>query len=125
MNYLIVFFGGGLGAAARYGMNIGIGRALGSAFPWHTLAVNIIGCFLMGVLTEAMALRLNLSNETRLFLVTGVLGGFTTFSAFALDFAFLVERRDVIGAAGYVLASVGFSLIACFVGLALVRALVS
>ena len=125
MNYLIVFFGGGLGAAARYGMNIGIGRALGSAFPWHTLAVNIIGCFLMGVLTEAMALRLNLSNETRLFLVTGVLGGFTTFSAFALDFAFLVERRDVIGAAGYVLASVGLSLIACFVGLALVRALVS
>ena len=123
MNYLIVFFGGGLGAAARYGMNIGIGRALGSAFPWHTLAVNIIGCFLMGVLTEAMALRLNLSNETRLFLVTGVLGGFTTFSAFALDFAFLVERRDVIGAAGYVLASVGLSLIACFVGLALVRAL--
>ena len=125
MNYLIVFFGGGLGAAARYGMNIGVGRALGSAFPWHTLAVNIIGCFLMGVLTEAMALRLNLSNETRLFLVTGVLGGFTTFSAFALDFAFLVERRDVIGAAGYVLASVGLSLIACFVGLALVRALVS
>ena len=125
MNNLIVFFGGGLGAAARYGMNIGVGRALGSAFPWHTLAVNIIGCFLMGVLTEAMALRLNLSNETRLFLVTGVLGGFTTFSAFALDFAFLVERRDVIGAAGYVLASVGLSLIACFVGLALVRALVS
>ena len=125
MNYLIVFFGGGLGAAARYGMNIGVGRALGSAFPWHTLAVNIIGCFLMGVLTEAMALRLNLSNEMRLFLVTGVLGGFTTFSAFALDFALLVERRDVIGAAGYVLASVGLSLIACFVGLALVRALVS
>ena len=125
MNYLIVFFGGGLGAAARYGMNVGIGRALGSAFPWHTLAVNIIGSFLMGVLTEAMALRLNLSNEMRLFLVTGVLGGFTTFSAFALDFALLVERRDMIGAAGYVLASVGLSLIACFVGLALVRELVA
>ena len=125
MNYLIVFFGGGLGAAARYGMNIGVGRALGSAFPWHTLAVNIIGCFLMGVLTEAMALRLNLSNEMRLFLTVGILGGFTTFSAFALDFALLVERRDVIGATGYVLASVGLSLIACFVGLALVRALVS
>ena len=123
MNYLIVFFGGGLGAAARYGMNISIGRALGSAFPWHTLAVNIIGCFLMGVLTEAMALRLNLANEMRLFLVTGVLGGFTTFSAFALDFALLVERRDLVGAAAYACASVGLSIIACFVGLALVRAL--
>ena len=125
MNYLIVFFGGGIGAAARYGMNISIGRALGSAFPWHTLAVNIIGCFLMGVLTEAMALRLNVTNEMRLFLTVGILGGFTTFSAFALDFVLLVERRDVIGATGYVLASVGLSLIACFVGLALVRALVA
>ena len=123
MNYLIVFLGGGLGAAARYGMNIGVGRALGSTFPWHTLAVNIIGCFAMGALTEAMALRLNVSNEMRLFLTTGILGGFTTFSAFALDFAFLVERRDTIAATAYVLASVGLSLIACFVGLAAVRAL--
>ncbi len=125
MNYLLVFFGGGLGAAARYGMNISVGRALGSDFPWHTLAVNIIGCFFMGILTEAMALRLNVSNEMRLFLTTGILGGFTTFSAFALDFALLVERRNMIGAAGYALASVGLSLIACFVGLALVRAILT
>ena len=123
MNYLIVFFGGGIGAAARYGMNIGVGRIVGSTFPWHTLAVNIIGCFVMGALTEAMALRLNFSNEMRLFLTTGILGGFTTFSAFALDFALLVERRDMIGAAGYALASVGVSIIACFAGLALVRTL--
>ncbi len=123
MNWLIVFFGGGLGAAARYGMNVGVGRVMGSEFPWHTLAVNIIGCFVMGALTELMALRLNVSNEMRLFLTTGILGGFTTFSAFALDFALLVERRDATGAATYVLASVGLSLIACFVGLWLVRAL--
>lgn len=121
MNAVIVFFGGGIGAAARYGMNIGVGRLAGSAFPWHTLAVNIIGCFVMGALTQAMALRLNLSNEMRLFLTTGILGGFTTFSAFALDFALLVERRDMFGAAGYALASVGLCLIACFAGLALVR----
>ena len=70
-----------------------------------------------------MALRLNVSNEMRLFLITGILGGFTTFSAFALDFAVLVERRDLIGAAGYVLASVGLSIIACFFGLAMVRAI--
>jgi CrcB protein len=123
MNWLIVFFGGGLGAAARYGMNVGVGRVMGSDFPWHTLAVNIIGCFVMGALTEAMALRLNVSNEMRLFLTTGILGGFTTFSAFALDFALLVERRDMAGAAAYVLASVGLSLIACFMGLWLVRIL--
>lgn len=123
MNYLIVFFGGGIGAAARYGMNIGVGRIVGSTFPWHTLAVNIIGCFAMGTLTEVMALRLNLSNEMRLFLTAGILGGFTTFSAFALDFALLVERRDMAGAAGYALASVGVSIIACFAGLALVRAI--
>ena len=123
MNYVIVFFGGGIGAAARYAMNLGVGRIAASTFPWHTLAVNIIGCFAMGALTQGMAMRLNLSNETRLFLTTGILGGFTTFSAFALDFAVLVERRDILGAAGYALASVGLSIIACFAGLAAVRAL--
>ena len=123
MNYLIVFLGGGLGAAARYGMNIGVGRLAGSDFPWHTLVVNIAGCFAMGVLTEGMALRFSVSNEMRLFLTTGILGGFTTFSAFALDFALLVERRDLTGATVYVLASVGLSIIACFAGLAMVRAI--
>ena len=123
MNYLLVFIGGGLGAAARYGFNVFIPKLVGGDYPWHTMIINVTGCFIMGVLTELMALRLNVSSEMRLFLTTGVLGGYTTFSAFALDFAFLVGRRDTIGATGYVLASVGLSLIACFVGLALVRAL--
>jgi fluoride exporter len=123
MNYLLVFIGGGLGAAARYGFNVFIPKLVGGDYPWHTMIINVTGCFIMGVLTELMALRLNVSNEMRLFLTTGVLGGYTTFSAFALDFAFLVGRRDMIGATGYVLASVGLSLIACFVGLALVRTL--
>ena len=123
MNYLIVFIGGGLGAATRYGVNVFVPRLVGGDYPWHTLVINVTGCFIMGLLTEMMALRLNVSNEMRLFLTTGILGGFTTFSAFALDFAFLVERRDMIGAAGYVLASVGLSIIACFAGLALVRTL--
>lgn len=123
MNYAIVFLGGGLGAALRYGMNVSIGRALGSEFPWHTLVINITGCFIMGLLTEMMALKLNVSQEARLFLTTGILGGYTTFSAFALDFAFLFERRDFTGALLYVLASVVLSLVACFAGLAVVRAL--
>ena len=122
MNYLIVFLGGGLGAASRYGVNVFVPRLVGGDYPWHTIVINVTGCFIMGLLTELMALRLNVSNEMRLFLTTGVLGGYTTFSAFALDFAFLVTRRDVVGAAGYVLASVGLSLLACFAGLALVRA---
>ena len=123
MNYFLVFIGGGLGAAARYGLNVFVPRLVGGDYPWHTMLINVTGCFIMGALTEMMALRLNVSNEMRLFLTTGVLGGYTTFSAFALDFAFLVTRRDMIGAAGYLLASVGISLVACFVGIALVRAL--
>ncbi len=123
MNYFLVFIGGGLGAAARYGVNVFIPRLVGGDYPWHTMVINVTGCFIMGVLTEMMALRLNVSNEMRLFLTTGVLGGYTTFSAFALDFAYLVTKPDMTGAAGYVLASVGLSLVACFVGLALVRAL--
>ena len=123
MNYLLVFLGGGLGAAARYGMNVGVSRIAGSEFPWHTLLINITGCLIMGALTELMALRLNVSNEARLFLTTGILGGYTTFSAFALDFALLIERRDLAGAAFYGLASVIFSIVACFLGLWLVRAI--
>ncbi|MEO9168117.1 MAG: CrcB family protein, partial [Aestuariivirga sp.] len=85
MNYFLVFLGGGLGAAARYGLNVFIPKLAGGEYPWHTMVINITGCFIMGFLTSLMALRLNVSNEMRLFLTTGVLGGYTTFSAFALD----------------------------------------
>jgi len=123
MNYLLVFLGGGLGAAARYGVNVGVGRINPTEFPWHTLLINISGCFIMGVLTEAMALRFNASTELRLFLTTGIMGGYTTFSAFALDYALLFERKDFMSAGIYVLASVIGALLACFAGLAVVRAL--
>ena len=66
---------------------------MATAFPWHTLTVNVLGCFIMGLLVELMALKLNVGNEMRAFLTTGILGGFTTFSAFSLDFALLVERK--------------------------------
>jgi fluoride exporter len=122
MTILWVAFGGALGSAARYSVNIWSGRTLGTAFPWHTLSVNIIGCFVMGLLVELMALRLNVSNEARAFLTTGVLGGFTTFSAFSLDFALLVERKAYGTAGAYAVSSVGLSLMAVFAGLYLVRA---
>ena len=123
MTLLWVAFGGAIGASARYGVNVWSGRLLGAAFPWHTLLVNIIGCFAMGVLIELMALKLNVGNDVRAFLTTGVLGGFTTFSAFSLDFALLVERKSYGLAGTYAAASVIASLIAVFAGLYLVRAL--
>ena len=78
---LWVALGGAIGSAARYGVNVWSGRLLGAEFPWHTFLVNVIGCFAMGVLVELMALKLNVGSETRAFLTTGILGGFTTFSA--------------------------------------------
>ncbi|MEY3080751.1 MAG: fluoride efflux transporter CrcB [Pseudomonadota bacterium] len=118
---LWVALGGAIGSAARYGVNIWSGRMFGTEFPWHTLIVNVLGCFVMGVLTEMLALKLHLSHEARAFLTTGILGGFTTFSAFSLDFAYLVERKEVLAAGGYVLASVVLSLLAVFAGMSLIR----
>ena len=120
---LWVALGGAIGSAARYSVNVWAGRMFGTAFPWHTLVVNILGCFIMGALTEMMALKLNVGQETRAFLTTGILGGFTTFSAFSLDFAYLVERKQLAAAGGYALASVAISLLAVFAGMNLMRTL--
>ena len=118
-----VALGGAIGTAARYGVNVLSGRLLGDAFPWHTLTVNVLGCFIMGLLVELMALKLNVGNEMRAFLTTGLLGGFTTFSAFSLDFALLAERKSYALAGAYAGASVILSLAAVFAGIYLVRAL--
>ncbi|MBM3520468.1 MAG: fluoride efflux transporter CrcB [Alphaproteobacteria bacterium] len=120
---LWVALGGALGSAARYGVNVWSGRLLGDAFPWHTLIVNVAGAFAMGVIVELMALKLDLGQEARAFLTTGILGGFTTFSAFALDFATLFERKAYLAAGSYAAASVALSLLAIFAGLAIVRSL--
>lgn len=122
---LWVAIGGAIGSAARYGANVWSGRLLGAEFPWHTLFVNVAGCFAMGVLVELLALKLSAGNDARAFLTTGILGGFTTFSAFSLDFALLVERKTYAAAAAYGVGSVALSLIAVFAGLYLVRTLAS
>jgi fluoride exporter len=122
---LWVALGGAIGSAARYGVNVWSARALGPEFPWHTFIVNVVGCFAMGVLAALMAAKLNISPEGKAFLATGILGGFTTFSAFSLDFAQLVERKAFGPALAYGAGSVALSLIAVFAGLYLVRTLVS
>lgn len=120
---LWVAAGGALGSAARYLVNVAAGRLLGPEFPWGTLTVNVAGSFVMGLLITLMALKMQVSQEVRAFLTTGILGGFTTFSAFSLDFAALVERREAGLAALYAIVSVGLSLAAIFAGLKLGRAL--
>lgn len=114
--------GGAIGALGRYALSSQITHLLGPAFPWGILVVNVLGCFAMGVIAELAALNWNMSPEMRAFLATGILGGFTTFSAFALDTAVLTERGDLANAMLYVAGSVGGSVAALFLGLAVVRA---
>jgi len=121
MGYLIIFLGGGLGAALRHGVNLAAARTLGTAFPYGTLTVNVVGSLVMGLLAAWFAFRGDASQHWRLFLTTGVLGGFTTFSTFSLDVALLYERDAYGLAALYVLLSVAASLTGLFAGMALVR----
>lgn len=119
----IVFLGAGLGGAARYGLNVIVTRMMGTGFPFGILLVNLVGCFMMGILAGWFALRGEPGTSMRLYLMTGVLGGFTTFSAFALDTVTLWERGAPGPAALYVLASVLGSLAAVGTGLAVARAI--
>ena len=120
---LLVFVGAGLGGVLRHGVNLAAARILGIGLPWGTLAVNVVGSFLMGLIAGWLALRAGetWSQLVRLFLATGILGGFTTFSAFSLDAALLWERGQGGMAAAYVAGSVVLSLAALAGGLFLVR----
>lgn len=120
---LMAAMGGAIGAAGRYLVGVGAVRLIGSGFPWGTLIVNITGSFIMGLMIASFALRYSVSNEVRTFLATGILGGFTTFSAFSLDFAVLMERKTEGLAAMYLGASVGLSILALFAGLYCARTL--
>ena len=119
---LLVALGGAIGSALRYLVGLAAGWLFGTGFPWGTLAVNIAGSLAMGLVIGLAASKFQLTNELRVFIATGVLGGFTTFSAFSLDFALLFERRDYGLAGLYLAGSVGLSILALFAGLYLVRA---
>jgi fluoride exporter len=123
VHYVVVFLGGGLGAALRHGVNRASLAYLAPTFPWGTLFVNIVGGLLMGVLAELFLVKGGGSQELRLFLITGVLGGFTTFSAFSLDAGLMWQRSDYASLAIYVIGSVVLSIAALFVGMVGVRAL--
>jgi fluoride exporter len=124
MAYLIVFVGAGIGGMLRHGANVLAARLLGFGFPYGTLFVNIAGGFLLGVLAEWLLIKGIGNQPLRLFLTTGILGGFTTFSAFSLDAAVMWQRGDYLLCAGYTAGSVLFSVAALFLGMAAVKALI-
>ena len=121
MGYVIVFLGAGIGGAARHGVNVAALRLLGFGFPYGTLTVNVVGSLVMGLLAGWFALRSDPGQAWRLFLTTGILGGFTTFSAFSLDTALLYQRGQFGLAALYILSSVGLAIIGLFAGLFAIR----
>jgi CrcB protein len=119
---LIIFLGAGIGGTLRHFLNELVSRALGSEFPWGILAVNILGCFVRGLVVGWFAFRGEASQELRLFLTTGILGGFTTFSSFALDAVLLGERGQLVSAGIYILASVAVSVGALMIAMTWVKA---
>jgi CrcB protein len=123
MNYVLVFLGAGIGGAFREFVNAFSHRYLGNSFPTGTLIVNVFGSLAMGALAEYFALKVGASTQARLFLTTGILGGFTTFSTFSLDLVSLYERGDALGAALYGMASLVVSVGALVAAMTMIRML--
>jgi len=120
--YMAVAAGGAVGAMGRFALGGFAMRQMGPGFPWGTMAANVIGAFLIGILAEVIARRLGVGHILQAGLVTGLLGGFTTFSAFSLETALMIERHQWSLAAGYAMASVILCVGAVFLGLTAVRA---
>lgn len=123
LQILLVALGGAVGSVCRYLVAVGALRLMGPSFPWGTLAVNVAGSFAIGILAELIVARFGASAELRLLLITGFLGGFTTFSAFALDAVTLFERGASLAAATYLALSIGASIAAAIAGIGLMRSL--
>lgn len=114
MSLLAVAAGGAFGALSRYGIMNLVGL---TNFPYATIIVNILGSFILGALLEANALYLNISENTRLFIVVGALGAFTTFSTFSMDSINLIQKGELLKAACYITATVTLSIFAFFAGM--------
>ena len=125
-NLIFIFLGGGLGSMARYGTTHFVNRFTSTVtFPWHTLTVNLIGAFLIGILMEYFALRSALAEPARYLLIVGFLGGFTTFSAFSLETSLLIQKGDFLTCATYIAASVLGTIAGVFVGSALIKSIIA
>ncbi len=120
---VFVFIFGGIGSVLRYFTGVASVKLFGPSFPWGTLAVNIIGCTLIGIFARVVPLPQAGGMEMRLILMTGLCGGFTTFSAFTLDAANLWMRGDTVATMAYIAASVVLSLVGVAIGLAIGKAL--
>ncbi len=118
--FLLVFAGGGFGAAMRYGLSLMLPCATGG-WPWSTMLANIAGSLVMGILAGCLSTRGSGGEEWRLFLGVGILGGFTTFSAFSLEAVTMVERGALGDAALYAIGSVILSILALWGGLSVAR----
>lgn len=114
--YIFIALGGALGSVARYAMQDAFRRWYGETFPAGTLAVNLLGCLVIGVLAAAFAGPIALREDYRLGLMVGVLGGFTTFSAFGLETFSLATKGQTLSAIAYISASVVFGLVAVWLG---------
>lgn len=121
MEFLLVFLGGGLGSASRHSINLIAARWLGSQYPLGTLCINVLGSLAMGVVVAYSASKSGLAPPLRLFLTTGVIGGFTTFSTFSLEVALLGARGEVAAAALYSMGSLVLGIGALCAGMALGR----
>ena len=121
--FLLVGLGGAIGAMGRYGVSVLVGHFWRTSFPFATVIINVVGSLAMGLLVGWLARTLpEGQQDIRLFVAVGILGGFTTFSAFSLDVITLLERGETAAALGYILASVIVSVVALFVGLLIIRA---
>lgn len=120
-SYLVVFLGAGIGGALRHGINNLALRLLGTGFPYGTLTVNVAGSIAMGLIAGYFAFKGDAPQNLRLFIATGILGGFTTFSAFSLDAALLWERGDTLTAIAYMAGSVLLSVGGLFLGMWLIK----
>lgn len=124
---LLVFVGGGIGSTLRYGVNLGAISLFGPHFPWGTLTVNVVGSAVMGAFAGYLLTREpgTGSDALRLFFMTGILGGFTTFSAFSLDAVVLWQRGAAFAAVGYVLISVAVSVLALVLAMVAMKAMMA
>ena len=122
LNIALVAAGGAIGSVLRYLVGLAAARSLGPAFPFGTLTVNLVGGFLIGLVAGVFAIRAEAPQELRVFLITGCLGGFTTFSAFSLETVVLAQSTSLAKATAYVLLSVGLAVLAAAAGFSLTRA---